>query len=399
MGSQILIITGMHRSGTSLVASLLQQSGIQIGSRLVPPGRANPHGFFEDADFVDFHRTALRERGLTHIVSEEFRFEPTLDEVSRAKALIQERSQESKWGWKDPRTTLFLDFWYQLLPQASFLFLYRHPLEVLLSLIRRGDPHVAGIVEGLQAWCIYNTRIIDFFKRYSRQCVLCHIYSLIDQTEMFNDLVTQKFELDAKISKETLDALYNRADLRRLTQSVDIDSALSRIFPYAAQVYRQLENIADLHSMLDESRVARLSVFSALETILGALQEPQRDPYNRGALLLLLTFLDQEAVKSFYDQYRKSIAETEHASVWLEGQLANWQAEARRQAAIVAELQSGFAELERGKGWLEKEWRKWQAEAECQAAIVAEQQTWIAELEKRKAWLEAERAKWQADAE
>ena len=47
-----IVITGMHRSGTSLLASLLRILGAPFGERLLPPSRANQPGYFEDVDFI-----------------------------------------------------------------------------------------------------------------------------------------------------------------------------------------------------------------------------------------------------------------------------------------------------------------------------------------------------------
>ena len=42
-----LLILGMHRSGTSLLSSLVQSLGINIGDRLVCADMHNPAGYFE----------------------------------------------------------------------------------------------------------------------------------------------------------------------------------------------------------------------------------------------------------------------------------------------------------------------------------------------------------------
>ena len=47
-----IIIAGMHRSGTSLAASLLQSAGLDVGERLMEGNWSNPRGHFEDLDFV-----------------------------------------------------------------------------------------------------------------------------------------------------------------------------------------------------------------------------------------------------------------------------------------------------------------------------------------------------------
>ena len=54
-----LIVTGMHRSGTSFVASLLAAWNVRIGDRLLPADRGNPCGYFEDVDFLELNRRIL----------------------------------------------------------------------------------------------------------------------------------------------------------------------------------------------------------------------------------------------------------------------------------------------------------------------------------------------------
>ena len=60
----ILIITGMHRSGTSLITAWLQSAGLDIGKNLLEANYSNPKGFFENTDFLDFHRNILSSIGL-----------------------------------------------------------------------------------------------------------------------------------------------------------------------------------------------------------------------------------------------------------------------------------------------------------------------------------------------
>lgn len=137
--TNVLVITGMHRSGTSLIAAVLQEAGVYLGDELIGADTGNIRGHFEDVDFVQFHQTVLRSQNLDidgwmiqpnkHILPEY---------VTVAKTLIIRKSQRNLWGWKDPRTTLFLNFWQTLIPQAKFIFVYRSPWEVVDSLYRRG---------------------------------------------------------------------------------------------------------------------------------------------------------------------------------------------------------------------------------------------------------------------
>ena len=60
----VFILTGFHRSGTSLIGRYLLLSGINMGAVLLGPHPSNPYGHFEDVEVLDFHTRILkRERG------------------------------------------------------------------------------------------------------------------------------------------------------------------------------------------------------------------------------------------------------------------------------------------------------------------------------------------------
>ena len=48
----IVILLGMHRSGTSLAMSMLNALGVECGEALIPAGPGNPAGFWEHSAIV-----------------------------------------------------------------------------------------------------------------------------------------------------------------------------------------------------------------------------------------------------------------------------------------------------------------------------------------------------------
>src|SRR5919199_998060 len=58
-------IAGMHRSGTSMVARLLADCGLDLGpqSALLPPREHNPAGHWEHASFVRVNDKLIKARG------------------------------------------------------------------------------------------------------------------------------------------------------------------------------------------------------------------------------------------------------------------------------------------------------------------------------------------------
>ena len=59
----VLLIFGMHRSGTSAFAGLLKESGIPMGKELMKPAFDNPRGFYENEKIVAFNERILNILG------------------------------------------------------------------------------------------------------------------------------------------------------------------------------------------------------------------------------------------------------------------------------------------------------------------------------------------------
>ncbi len=160
-----LLITGMHRSGTSMVARLLNICGLSLGpeQRLMPPGEGNPNGFWQNLDM-----DAITEEVLASLSGEwDFLLPPMPDGWEQADALagLRQRAEEQAaalgrrlpWGWKDPRASLTIPFWSRLLPGLRTLVVLRHPVETARSLVKRvsSSPAMAQ-----HLWLQYYRRIL-----------------------------------------------------------------------------------------------------------------------------------------------------------------------------------------------------------------------------------------------
>jgi GT2 family glycosyltransferase/glycosyltransferase involved in cell wall biosynthesis len=157
-------IAGAHRSGTSMLTRLLHACGLYLGpeSALMPPQADNPEGFWEHLGFVAVNDELLNALGgawdLPPKVDEDFS-DPGLDPLRmKARLLIEGFDSASVWGWKDPRNSLALPFWEELLPGLKTLIIVRNPLEVAHSMRERNGTSYSL---GLRLWEIYNRRLID----------------------------------------------------------------------------------------------------------------------------------------------------------------------------------------------------------------------------------------------
>jgi hypothetical protein len=160
-----IAVTGMHRTGTSMVARAMRLAGVYLGDDddLVEPAPDNPDGFFEHAGFVRLADDLLEATGGSWdqpppcgpMAADDARVTQL---QSTARDLVTSLAVKQPWGWKDPRTCLTARFWIDLLPSVRFVVCLRHPLEVALSLKRRNQ---VSYTLGLSLWHVYYETLLD----------------------------------------------------------------------------------------------------------------------------------------------------------------------------------------------------------------------------------------------
>jgi len=166
LGHAVLVV-GMHRSGTSAVASALGALGLLLpqDEDLLGPRRGNDRGHFESLSLMDQSDEILRRLGGSWDDPPPIPVDPvSSDELGpvagRAAAAFRRAFPDLDRAvcWKDPRTALLLPFWRQVIdrPLAAVLCI-RHPLEVARSLERR---NALELPVSLALWERYEHRAI-----------------------------------------------------------------------------------------------------------------------------------------------------------------------------------------------------------------------------------------------
>ena len=236
--SPVLVITGMHRSGTSVTAQTLQAAGLFIGERLMPAHWSNPDGHFEDLDFHELSRAIIADNGYpcSGLLSD-VRISVSISRRAEAQALVaRRRALGVPWGWKDPRSVLLLDLWADLLPEAHFLFTFRAPWDVTDSLFRRGDPACQDDpMLGLRTWLHYCRAIRDFVRAEPSRSVVFEVSQLSSAPDRCIGEVSSRtgIRLDGSVDRfrpEHMSAVTDEAH-------VALAHALS---PEATRVYSEL---------------------------------------------------------------------------------------------------------------------------------------------------------------
>ena len=62
-----IIVTGFHRSGTSMAMQSLKKAGVHIGDSQLVANLSNPDGLFEDVEAVKLHDRWLAPTGAVPI--------------------------------------------------------------------------------------------------------------------------------------------------------------------------------------------------------------------------------------------------------------------------------------------------------------------------------------------
>jgi hypothetical protein len=148
-----VIVVGMHRSGTSVVARALHRLGLAVARRedLMGAAPSNPTGHFESWSLTALNDELLLALGGTWSAPpdlapgwEEGQVAGSLRE--RAAEVFRRAHPEDPWVWKDPRTSLLLPFWRGVLGPHPVVLVFRHPAEVARSVeVRDGHPPALGV--------------------------------------------------------------------------------------------------------------------------------------------------------------------------------------------------------------------------------------------------------------
>jgi len=219
-----LIIIGMHRSGTSLIAGFLHKAGIFMGYKqddnnesiffqrlnefLFRQANAfwdNPHNFlFIDQHFKDYAKglIELHLKGLRRV------------EYIGLRKFLKYKSIKDidfPWGWKDPRNTFTIDIWKEIFSEAKIVHVFRNPVDVAESLRKREyrlrmdgriglkerikefllrgkvypcwSVRVQDIFEGINLWCQYTEKALSLDKEFGERILHVKYETFLEKPE------------------------------------------------------------------------------------------------------------------------------------------------------------------------------------------------------------------------
>ena len=170
--TQYVCVAGMHRSGTSILTRRLHANGVSLGNedRLLKANEDNPEGYWENEEIVKLNESILNTFGMgwdfVQNLPEGWENDPRLDSLKAlARRLIESLGAPPLLAFKDPKNSLTFRFWQTLLPGLKAVIVFRNPLDVAYSLIRRNR---FSTQRGLALWQQYNQIVLEQTERSER---------------------------------------------------------------------------------------------------------------------------------------------------------------------------------------------------------------------------------------
>ena len=146
----VIIILGMHRSGTSLVSGILERLGVDFGGDLLGVMEGvNEKGFWEHRRLVEAHEALLASLqrawyDISPLPEHWLEGEAAFSFKQEMRVWLEDEFKASSlFGLKDPRMCLFLPLWQQIFHELDidthYIVVERDPLEIAHSLMKRDN--------------------------------------------------------------------------------------------------------------------------------------------------------------------------------------------------------------------------------------------------------------------
>ena len=198
---KLVLVLGMHRSGTSTLMGILNKMGLPIGDNLMPPTNANPKGYFENMDFVYGNEAILRNcnsswDNVKKIFNSNVLMTP--QNKSIVNFLLEKYKNYEVFGVKDPRVCVLLPLYEKVCEEKNIeliqIYTERDKNSVIKSMTKRDGFSVSKV-----------DKMIEYYKKFIK-----------------NPDVSLQYENILSNTEDTIKSLNNQFDFLNLNNKEDI---------------------------------------------------------------------------------------------------------------------------------------------------------------------------------
>lgn len=246
---KIVVVLGMHRSGTSLVTRGMVVLGFNPGRNLMQPDDDNIKGYWEDVDIYSLNQKIFKALSFRWFDLDDLRFDRFsnllpyygINFFDEAVELIEKRFLLSdNIVIKDPRINLLIPFWEKVFEhfgvEVDYVYVLRSPLEVARSLEKRNS---IPIKDGVALWSYYNLAAL---KNISKDFYLISYSDFLDRPNDVFENLSQKLlmPLDASAVIEFVDEFIDTSLRHHVSEEGELDAAIGD-FSVASELYSKLK--------------------------------------------------------------------------------------------------------------------------------------------------------------
>lgn len=240
-----IIILGMHRSGTTMIAKHLEQLGIFMGNKKESNAEAvfflNINNWLlkqlharwdEPISFQQLERFPKIKKELID-ATQKYVFSHRIKKFLGLTRFLKYRNVNNlpaHWGWKDPRNTFTIDIWKKIFPEAKMIHIYRNPVDVAVSLYNREQKYYSN----------YKSNIFKKAKKHLLAGNLNYIRSFrvtdMDQgIHLWEEYMNQATHVEEKYAGEVCTVKYEdylespNKELERITRFLNLDVSPSQL--------------------------------------------------------------------------------------------------------------------------------------------------------------------------
>ena len=229
--SRVIAILGMHRSGTSLLAGTLQEAGLDLGE-VITEAPHNKKGNRESILIRTLHDSVLSTSGGSWD-SPPSSVQWNTTQVSILSYILNNFSSSTVWGFKDPRSILCLQGWFDKYPNLECVAIFRHPFEVASSLAARNS---YSLDFGLELWFSYNSILYELV--VSKSLPLLFFDSDFNRFKLEATILIKYLDLPIKSSASDL-AFYDPSLRHHNIQATALPAHVEKLYLKLLRYYKR----------------------------------------------------------------------------------------------------------------------------------------------------------------
>lgn len=287
-GQQLVVVLGVHRSGTSLAAHVLNHLGVRFGDKLIPGRADNPVGFWEHSDILQQTKAIETKLGLNPfkggplITPEDawsLRGSIAAERLELKRVLERElQAAPAPFGFKDPRTLPLLPVWQEIFAELGvtprFVLALRRPDDTAASIAKRGQ----GEAHTQLTWACQLAQGINYLAEPPA--------AVVHYEDWFDDPIAQarKLAKALNLSTDTIDDDQLRATVRtdlRHQQRDESDTPISLV----RDLYDRVRGFDQGSTPWDEVRMHARTIVDTASLFSPIMQELRAQPAHLEAKL------------------------------------------------------------------------------------------------------------------